>query len=76
MLVVLLVSSLLNAAYFLPIVYNAFFCAPEKALFENKIQEAPLWCIIPPVVTAIGTIVLFFYPTLFMRLAQMAVGVY
>jgi multicomponent Na+:H+ antiporter subunit D len=75
MLVVLLVSSLLNAAYFLPIVYNAFFCAPEKALFENKIQEAPLWCIIPPVVTAIGTIVLFFYPTLFMRLAQMAVGV-
>jgi multicomponent Na+:H+ antiporter subunit D len=33
MLVVLLVSSLLNAAYFLPIVYNAFFCAPEKALF-------------------------------------------
>jgi len=76
MLVVLLVSSLLNAAYFLPIVYNAFFCAPEKALFENKIQEAPLWCIIPPVVTAIGTIVLFFYPTLFMRLAQMAVGVH
>jgi multicomponent Na+:H+ antiporter subunit D len=76
MLVVLLVSSLLNAAYFLPIVYNAFFCAPEKALFENKIQEAPLWCIIPPVVTAIGTIVLFFYPTLFMRLAQLAVGVH
>jgi len=75
MLVVLLVSSLLNAAYFLPIVYNAFFCAPQKALFENKIQEAPLWCIIPPVITAIGTIVLFFYPTLFMRLAQMAVGI-
>ena len=75
MLVVLLVSSLLNAAYFLPIVYNAFFCTPQKALFENKIQEAPLWCIIPPVITAIGTIVLFFYPTLFMRLAQMAVGV-
>jgi multicomponent Na+:H+ antiporter subunit D len=76
MLVVLLVSSLLNAAYFLPIVYNAFFCAPEKALFENKIQEAPLWCIVPPAITAIGTIGLFFYPTLFMRLAQMAVGVH
>jgi multicomponent Na+:H+ antiporter subunit D len=75
MLVVLLVSSLLNAAYFLPIVYNAFFCAPEKALFENKIQEAPRWCIIPPVITAIGSIVLFFYPTLFMRLAELAVGI-
>jgi multicomponent Na+:H+ antiporter subunit D len=75
MLIVLLVSSLLNAAYFLPIVYNAFFCPPDKAMFENKIQEAPLWCIIPPVLTALGTIVLFFYPTLFMRLAEMAVGV-
>ena len=75
MLIVLLVSSLLNAAYFLPIVYNAFFCPPEKALYEDKIQEAPLWCIIPPVLTAIGSIVLFFYPTLFMRLAEMAVGV-
>jgi multicomponent Na+:H+ antiporter subunit D len=76
MLVVLLVSSLLNAAYFLPIVYNAFFCAPDKSQFEDEIQEAPLWCVVPPVLTAIGSIALFFYPSLFMRLAQMAVGVY
>jgi hypothetical protein len=31
---------------------------------------------VPPVLTAIGSIALFFYPSLFMRLAQMAVGVY
>jgi multicomponent Na+:H+ antiporter subunit D len=74
MLIVLLVSSLLNAAYFLPIVYNAFFCPPEKALFGGKVREGPLWCVIPPVITAIGSIVLFFYPAMLMRLAEMAVG--
>jgi multicomponent Na+:H+ antiporter subunit D len=76
MLIVLLVSSLLNAAYFLPIVYNAFFCAPEKAMFGDKFHEAPLWCVVPPVLTALGSIVLFFYPTLFLKLAALAVGVY
>jgi multicomponent Na+:H+ antiporter subunit D len=76
MLIVLLVSSLLNAAYFLPIVYNAFFCTPEKAMFGNKFHEAPLWCIVPPVLTAVGSIVLFFYPTLFLELAKLALGVY
>jgi len=74
MLVVLLGSSLLNAAYFLPIVYNAFFCAPERSLFENKVEEAPLWCVVPPVITAVCTIALFFYPTLFKRLAELAIS--
>jgi multicomponent Na+:H+ antiporter subunit D len=72
MLVVLLASSLLNAAYFLPIVYNAFFCSPEKAGFEDKVHEAPLWCVGPPVLTALGSVVLFFYPTLFLELATLA----
>ena len=75
MLIILLTSSLLNAAYFLPIVYHAFFCSPEKAMFGRDIREAPLWCVVPLVITAIGSICLFFYPTLFMRLAEMAVGI-
>jgi multicomponent Na+:H+ antiporter subunit D len=74
MLYVLLVSSLLNAAYFLPIVYNAFFCTPEQAMFENKVKEAPIWCVAPLVLTAVGSIVLFFYPEPFLRLARMAVA--
>jgi multicomponent Na+:H+ antiporter subunit D len=52
MLVVLLGSSLLNAAYFLPVVYRAFFCTPEESMFENKVQEAPLWCVVPLVINA------------------------
>jgi multicomponent Na+:H+ antiporter subunit D len=72
MLVVLLSSSLLNAAYFFPIVYKAFFCTPEEAMFENRIEEAPIWCVVPLVVTAAGSIALFFYPTLFLKLAELA----
>jgi multicomponent Na+:H+ antiporter subunit D len=69
---VILVSSLLNAAYFLPIAYSAFFGAPEASLFDDKIDEAPLFCLVPLMVTALCSIVLFFYPQPFLRLAQMA----
>jgi multicomponent Na+:H+ antiporter subunit D len=74
MLVVLLVSSLLNAAYFLPVVYRAFFCTAEEAMFENRVQEAPGWCVVPLVLTAVISVGLFFYPQPFMDLARLAVG--
>jgi multicomponent Na+:H+ antiporter subunit D len=72
MLIVLLVSSLLNAAYFLPIVYKAFFCTETESMFDNHIQEAPMWCVVPLVITAAGSVILFFYPTLFLNLAALA----
>jgi multicomponent Na+:H+ antiporter subunit D len=73
MLVALLVSSLLNAAYFLPIVYRAFFCSEAESPFGDKIVEAPPWCVVPLVVTAASTILLFFYPDLFLELAERAI---
>ena len=73
MLVVLLGSSLLNGAYFLPMVYKAFFCTPEESLFEDKVQEAPLWCVVPLVLTAVASIGLFFFPQPFFDLASIAV---
>ena len=73
MLVVLLGSSLLNAAYFLPVVYRAFFCTPEESLFEDKVQEAPLWCVVPLVITAIISVGLFFFPQPFFNLASLAI---
>lgn len=74
MLIVLLISSLLNAAYFLPIVYKAFFCTAKESMFDNQIQEAPIWCVAPLVITAVGSVILFFYPTLFLNLATLAIG--
>ena len=71
--VVLLFSSLLNAAYFMPIVYKAFFCKPEEAQFENKFKEAPSFCVVPLVITAVISIILLIYPQPFLRLATMTV---
>jgi multicomponent Na+:H+ antiporter subunit D len=73
MLAVLLGSSLLNAAYFLPIVYHAFFCRPEEAMFDGPVQEAPLRCLIPLLLTAALSVLLFFYPQPFLKLARLAV---
>ncbi len=75
-LVVLLTSSLLNAAYFLPIVYQGFFAEPDHREDPDEgegIREAPVLAVVPPVVTAFASIVLFFYPQPFFRLSRMAV---
>ena len=70
-LVVILTSSLLNAAYFLPIVYNAFFTDGDYK-GPVKIQEAPFMAVAPPVLTALLSFVLFVYPNFFVKLAKMA----
>ena len=72
-LFVLLFSSLLNAAYFMPIVYNAFFCRPDESQFESGIREAPPFCVVPLAVTALISVILLFYPQPFFDLASMAV---
>ncbi len=73
-LIVYLISSFLNAAYFLPIAYKAFFCTDSESLFENKFEEAPLFCWLPPVITAVVSVILFFFPTLFLGFAQVMLG--
>lgn len=72
-LVVLLGSSLLNAAYFLPVVYRAFFNEAEGKDKDRTMKEAPSWTLFPLLTTAFISIVLFFYPQPFMKLAQLAV---
>ncbi len=54
--IVLLVSAMLNAAYFLPIVYNGFFKEPEDG--EKEYDEAPWMMLGPIVVTTILTLIL------------------
>ena len=71
-LVVLLLSSLLNAAYFLPITYRAFFCPPAQCDVAPGIREAPLNCVVPLTITAAATILLFFFPQIFSSLAALA----
>ena len=71
-LAVLLVSSFLNAAYFLPIVFRAFFYTPQDKPCRGPRNEGPLWAWLPPVLTALISVALFFYPQPFLALAQAA----
>ncbi len=69
MIGVLMLSSVLNVAYLLPLVVRGFF-APQPARAPGSgatydglsgIREAPAFCVVPPCLTAFGCILLFFF---------------
>jgi multicomponent Na+:H+ antiporter subunit D len=66
MVAVLMISSLLNIAYLLPLVIRGFFL-PAKDGWSGGVKEAPMFCVVPLSITAIGCIVLFFYADLLAR---------
>jgi multicomponent Na+:H+ antiporter subunit D len=72
-LVVIIVSALLNAAYFLPIVWRAFF-KPLPEGEEAGLREAPWPCVAALSITAALTIALFFFPDVFADLAAAVAG--
>ncbi len=67
---VLLVSSLLNAFYFLPILGRAFFPANARPAIAAGRSEAPWPLLLAISVTALGTVALFFYPQFVFELIQ------
>jgi multicomponent Na+:H+ antiporter subunit D len=69
-LAVLLVSSLLSAAYLIPIVYRAYFEDPPEAA-EHRVVEVP-WMVVPLVVTALVSVLLGLYPNPVLTLARSA----
>jgi multicomponent Na+:H+ antiporter subunit D len=65
---ILMISSLLNVAYLIPVAMRAFLPAPGAADGGGhggdggwRIEEAPLFCVVPLCLTALGCVVLFFY---------------
>ena len=66
LMMVLMVSSVLNVAYLLPVAITAFFGSPEDSppthdgSTQSTIREAPLLCVIAPWITAAGCVFLFF----------------
>ncbi len=85
MVAVLMTSSLLSIGYLMPVVGRAFF-SPTPAGGDHGhadhgtgdeepgIQEAPFLCVLPPVLTAFGCLVLFFYADDVYRLLLGMVG--
>lgn len=82
-LLVIAFSTILNACYFMPIVYRAFF---KKAQTESAaahaatgrgtrawagMREAPALMVVPLVLTAIATVAFFFVPSIMLDLARM-----
>jgi multicomponent Na+:H+ antiporter subunit D len=65
---VLVTSSILNACYFLPIVYAAYFRdLPPGEKIERR--EAPAIVVAPLMLAAVAVVVLFFAPSVFLELA-------
>lgn len=69
-IVVLLVSTLLNAAYFVPVVYTAFFGKPASGGATLSFKEAHPAMVVPLCVTAAISVLIGFYPEFFMRFTQ------
>jgi multicomponent Na+:H+ antiporter subunit D len=71
---VIALSTLLNAGYFLPIVYRAFFLAPSDGIagdpHHHPHGEAPLPMVIALTATAAATVLLFFMPDVPLALAR------
>ena len=66
---VLMLSSLLNVAYLLPIPIRAFFSAPPEGETYTQIREAPLPSVAALVFTALVCVLLFFQAGLLYHLA-------
>jgi multicomponent Na+:H+ antiporter subunit D len=76
LLAVLMISSLLNIIYLLPIPIRAFFSKPDSGEHYTEIAEAPKSMLLAMVITSSACVILFFYPAPFYRLAALAAGGY
>ncbi|MCY4035136.1 MAG: proton-conducting transporter membrane subunit [Hyphomicrobiales bacterium] len=62
-IIVMIASSMLSLAYFAPVIGRGFFLPPAQASGDadaSAPKEAPLLCVLPPSISAIICIILFF----------------
>ena len=75
---VIVLSTVLNAAYFLPIVFRAFFRAPDATHggygYAHESGEAPWPIVLALTATAVGALALFFFPDVPLTLANSMLG--
>ncbi|MCM2289870.1 MAG: hypothetical protein NDI67_12660, partial [Sulfuritalea sp.] len=72
-LAVVLLSTLLNAGYFLPILHRAFLRPLSAESVAHPHGEAPLPIVLALVLTAAATLALFFFPEVPLALARQLV---
>ncbi|MEI8350771.1 MAG: monovalent cation/H+ antiporter subunit D family protein [bacterium] len=69
-LIVLLASTLLNAAYFAPVVYHAYFGKPKPGDSHEGVSEAAPAMLIPILITVTLSVVVGIYPDFFINLIK------
>lgn len=67
---ILITSTLLNAAYFVPVVYQGFFGKPSDEDAHHPAHEAPLAMVVPLCITAAISAAIGVFPDVFLTLAQ------
>ncbi|MDQ7031910.1 MAG: monovalent cation/H+ antiporter subunit D family protein [Desulfonauticus sp.] len=75
LLVALLASTILNAGYFVPIVYKGFFAKPHPDVNIDSYTEAPMVMVVPLCITAIISVLLGLYPDPFLNFIKSLGGV-
>jgi multicomponent Na+:H+ antiporter subunit D len=70
---VIIISTLLNAAYFLPIIYAAFFKSPADGK-ELNYNDAPIAIVVALTSTALLTVFLFLFPEIPLQLVNLLAG--
>jgi multicomponent Na+:H+ antiporter subunit D len=70
-LFVLLVSALLDVAYFFPIIYNSFFKSPKEPA-NPHFDEASMKMVVPLMITAIVSLILGVFPNAFFNFFNIA----
>ncbi|MBA7644114.1 Na(+)/H(+) antiporter subunit A [subsurface metagenome] len=70
-LLVLLISALMDVAYFFPIIYNSFFKTPKEAI-NPHLDEAPTMMVVPLVITAVISLILGIFPNAFFHFFSIA----
>jgi multicomponent Na+:H+ antiporter subunit D len=72
--VTIVISTLLNAAYFMPIVYVAFFKEESPGHSVGEHGEAPIPILIALLITATSTWLIFFFPGVALALLEQVVN--
>jgi len=73
--IVIILSTLLNAGYYLPIIVRAFFKPPGEDVKAHVKGEAPMPIVMTLTATAAGTVLIFLYPEIPLTLARLLAGV-
>ncbi|MEE4136801.1 MAG: monovalent cation/H+ antiporter subunit D family protein [Desulforhopalus sp.] len=73
-LLILIVSTILNAAYFAPVTYKAFFGRPPQGEAVTGIREAPLSMLIPIMIACAISVIIGIFPQFMWQFVKAVTG--